>query len=465
MTRRANRLALWRAQVNYYQHRLRTQFSAWVHRSRGPEETNALHLYGDIAWFGITNGIIGTFTSVFAIRLGASDTLIGLLSSLPALINIFWQVPSGRLVQRSAQVQRVTISSLFVQRLAYLLIAIMPFLLLRYRAEAVVALITAASLPGALGGVAFTTLMAKSVSPEKRANVVSIRNMLLSLTGMLSVLLAGRLLDTIAFPYNFQLFFGVAFVASMFSLYHVWKVHPLQEETPQPQPAASSASPPSPRIPLKERLRETWQTIRAQREFFSFTVGNFFYGWAMYFPMALYGLYRVRDLQASNTWLGLISTVGSATQIVMYLVWGRVMKRRGNRWLFLVSAFGLAGFPFLTGLFTRIEPLVLVSIWSGVFSASWGISNFDCLIESIPPERLPTFMSIYNTLLNITAFVAPLLGTAVAGWIGTRYALMLAGGLRLAGAVALSRLPFGHTPPPGSTPSLLARLRALRRPK
>ena len=464
MARRTNRLALWRAQANYYRYRLHARFSSWLHRQRGPEELNAFHLYGDIAWFGIANGILGTFTSVFAIRLGASDTLIGLLSSLPALINIFWQVPSGRIVERSAQVRRVTVSSLFIQRLAYLVIALMPFFLLRYRAEAVVALITLASLPGAIGGVAFTTLMANAVSPEKRANLVSVRNMLLSLTGMLSVLAAGRLLDAILFPYNYQLLFGIAFLTSMFSLQNVRKVHPLQERKAPTEPAVVEDAPAA-RVPLKARLQETWRSIRAEHEFLSFTVGNFAYGWAMSFPMALYGLYRVRDLQASDTWLGLIATVASATQIVMFLVWGRVMKRRGNRWLFLVSAFGLAGFPFLTGLFTRIEPLVFVSIWSGVFSASWSISNFDCLISSIPQNRLPTFMSIYNTLLNITAFVAPLLGTAVAGWIGTRYALMLAGGMRLVGAIVLSRLQFGHTPPPSSAPSLMTRIRGLVRQK
>ncbi|NLS78028.1 MAG: MFS transporter [Chloroflexi bacterium] len=461
MTRKTNRLALWRAQANYYHSRFNARLSAWLHRQRGPEEMNALHLYGDIAWFGVTNAILGTFTSAFAIRLGASDTLVGLLSSLPALINIFWQVPSGRVVQRSGQIRRVTFWSLLAQRLAYLLIAIMPFFLLRYRAEAVVGLITLASLPGALGGVAFTTLMAKAVSPEKRAGVVSIRNMLLSLTGMLSVLLAGKLLDTIPVPYNYQLFFGVAFLTSMFSLYNVSKVHPLPE-LEAPKPAATPTSAPVARVPLRTRLRDTWQTIRSQREFYNFAVGNFLYGWAMYFPMALYGLYRVRDLQASNSWLGLISTVGSATQIVMFLLWGRIMKRRGNRWVFLVSAFGLAGFPFLTGLFTRIEPLVWVSVWSGIFNASWSISNFDCLISSIPSNRVPTFMAIYNTLLNVTAFIAPLLGTAVAGWIGARYALMLAGGMRLAGALVLSRLPFGYTPPRGTAPSLLERLRSLR---
>jgi len=444
--RKVKRLTLLRAQASYYRYRFRRRITTWLQYVRSPDERNALHLYGDIASFGIANGILGTFTSVFAIRLGASETLIGLLSSLPALINVVWQVPSARIVERAKQTRTVTVRSLFLQRIAYLLIALMPFFLIRYRAEAIVALITLAALPGALGSVAFTTLFADSVPADKRANVVSIRNMFLSLTSMLSVLLAGKLLDTILFPYNYQLFFAIAFVASMFSLHHVRQVEPLRERR-----ARKQAPRPKSRVPLKTRLRRTWQAIVAEREFLNYAAGSFAFNWGLYFPMALYSIYRVRDLGASDTWLGLLSTTMSAVQTVMFLVWGRVMKQRGNRWLLLVSAFGLAGFPLFTGLCTRVEPLLLVAILGGFFSAGYSIANFDCFMSACPSERLPTYTAVYNTLANITAFIGPLLGTTVAGWTGVRYALMLGGGLRLLGVLVMSRLPFGSGPPPGSS--------------
>jgi len=57
------------------------------------EEQNIWNLYLDVAWWGVLSGITSTFVSVFAIRLGASNTLVGLLVSLPALINVFWLIP------------------------------------------------------------------------------------------------------------------------------------------------------------------------------------------------------------------------------------------------------------------------------------------------------------------------------------------------------------------------------------
>ena len=438
------------AQGTYLRYRLQQRIAAWRAILHDPDQQNPLHLYGDIAWFGIANGILGTFTGVFAIRLGASDTLVGLLSSLPALINILWQVPSARIVERVGSVRDTTVKSLLFQRIIYLLIALMPFVLLRYRAEAVVGLITLSALPGALGGVAFTTLMARSVSVTKRASLVSVRNMLLSLTSMLSVLMAGPLLDAILFPYNYQIIIGVAFVASMFSLRQVRKIEPMDQ---QRRPVVA-ASPGQAKGTLGERLRRTWQGVSTEKPFLRFTVGSFCLNWGMHFPMALYGLYRINTLGASDTWLGVLSTTMSAVQVVMFVIWGRVMKRTGSRRLLLLSAFGLAGFPLFTGLATSVEPLLLVAIWGAFFSSAYSIANFDTLMSVSPSDRLPTYTAVYNTLANVTAFVGPMLGITVAGWIGIRYALILGGALRLVGALVMSRLDFAPAEPQNPEPAL-----------
>ena len=438
----------------YLRFRLQQRIGAWTAQLRDPEQQNALHLYGDIAWFGIANGILGTFTGVFAIRLGASDTLVGLLSSLPALINIFWQVPSARIVERGKSVLATTVKSLFLQRLIYLLIALMPFVLLTYRAEAVVALITLSALPGALGGVAFTTLLARSVSATRRASLVSVRNMLLALTSMLSVLAAGRLLDAILFPYNYQIIFGLAFAASMLSLRQVHKVEiETQAQAPGTNPMEEHE-----KKPLRERIRQTWRGVASEKPFLRFAAASFVYNWGLYFPMALYSLYRVNALGATDTWLGALSTTMSAVQVVMFVVWGRVMRRSGSRRLLLLSAFGLAGFPLFTGMATSVEPLLFVAIWGAFFSSAYRIANFDTLLSVSPADRLPTYTAIYNTLANLAAFVGPLLGIMVAGWIGLRYALVLAGGLRLIGALVMSRLDFGPPGPPGTGPGFIERL-------
>ena len=55
-----------------------------------------LHLYLDIAWFGILNGSAIAFVAVYAARQGANGFQIGLLNAAPAIVAILVTLPAGR---------------------------------------------------------------------------------------------------------------------------------------------------------------------------------------------------------------------------------------------------------------------------------------------------------------------------------------------------------------------------------
>ena len=66
-------------------------------KSKAIKNRNIRFLYWDVGFFGVVNGVAGTFTAVFALRMGATDQQIGLLSALPALVYIFWFIPAWRI--------------------------------------------------------------------------------------------------------------------------------------------------------------------------------------------------------------------------------------------------------------------------------------------------------------------------------------------------------------------------------
>ena len=51
---------------------------------------NFLHLFLDIAWFGVLSGSAINFLNVYATRLGATPVQIGLLSATTAVINLLF---------------------------------------------------------------------------------------------------------------------------------------------------------------------------------------------------------------------------------------------------------------------------------------------------------------------------------------------------------------------------------------
>ncbi len=396
------------------------------------EEQNNWNLYLDITWFGVLSGITSTFVSVFAIRLGASNTLVGLLVSLPALINIFWLIPSARIIERQRRRLPIIVLAGFLQRLGYLLIALMPFVLRAHRPEALVALVALITLPTAMASVAFTSLIAEVLPADKRAQVISIRSVLVSTVSTVTVLISGKLLDLLPFPLNYQLLFGAGFAASLVSLYYVSHIQ-VADAIVADQQARRKA-------PLAIRLRRFVKQIVKQRDFVRFSASAFVFHWGLYLPTALYAIYRVKNLGASDSWIGLLSMTQSAATTVTYFYWGRVASRKGNRLVLLISSLGVVLFPVLTGLSTRIEPLLLVSVIGGMFGAGFSLSFFNTLLEVCPQERRPSYVAIHTTLINVAAFLAPLLGTSLANLLDIRIAFFIAGAVRLLGAGFFYRL-------------------------
>jgi MFS family permease len=406
--------------------RVRRLWRQTFRRRETVEEQNNWNLYLDIAWFGVLSGITSTFVSVFAIRLGASNTLVGLLVSLPALINIFWLIPSARIIERQRRRLPIIVLTGFLQRLGYLLIALMPFVFRAHRPEALVTLVALIAFPAAIAGVAFTSLIAEVIPADKRAQVISIRNVLISTASTVTVLISGKLLDLLPFPLNYQLLFGIGFVASLVSLYYVSHI--------QVADAIIAERRARRKVLLTMRLRRFVKQIMNQRDFVRFSASAFVFHWGLYLPTALYAIYRVRNLGASDTWIGLLSMVQNAVTILTYFYWGRVASRRGNLLVLLISSLGTVLFPVLTGLSPRIEPLLLVSVIGGIFGAGFNLSFFNALLDVCPQERRPSYVAIHTTLINVAAFLAPLLGTSLSNLLDIRIALFIAGAMRLLGA-------------------------------
>lgn len=393
------------------------------------ESQNAWNLYADIAWFGVLAGIVNSFLSVFTIRLGGSDTHVGLLSALPALMAIFASLPGSRLVERERKSLSVLVISALLNRVGYLAIALVPFFLATYRADAIVALVAILTIPGAVANVAFTTMFGRAVKPEHRARVVSIRNVWIGITSTTVALIGGKFLDWIVFPINYQVLFAVAFAGSLMSAYYLTRIR-LPAET---APAPATTAPGGPRAFI--------EMLGASRSFTRFTLTLFVLHWGLFFAVPLYSIYWVRDLHATDGWIGLISMVGSATTIVFYPLWGRLAARRGNRPVLILSAVGLAAYPFFTALAPSVEWILGVSFLGGVFTSGFGLASFNGLLEVCPETRRASYIAAYNTLINITAFVSPLISTSLTSLLGIQPLLMIGAALRLLGSFLIWQQP------------------------
>jgi len=415
------------SKITWLSYRIRRWWRRKWRPKRTVEEQNIWNFYLDIAWFGVLNGVANTFTRVFAIHLGASNTMVGLLTSAPALVNILWLTPAARIVEGQRSRMPLVLLAGFLQRLSYLFIALMPSVIHSHRPEALVVLVALTTIPSALSSLAFTSLLADTIPSRRRGEVVSIRHFLSGISSAITVLIGGKLLDLVPFPLNYQSLFFIGFLASLISLRYVSRIQ-------APQAIAAPKAPPS------LSPAELWRLANDNRNFARFAFSSFVFHWGLFLPAALYPIYWVKHLHASDSWIGLMATFSNATTVLAYLLWGRVAARRGNRPILFVSTLGLVLYPVLTGLSPSVEPLLLVAIIGGAFTAGVNLTLYSTLLEVCPRERRPTFIALYTVLINVAGFLGPMLGTCLADHLDIVKALFIAGALRLLGSLLFYKL-------------------------
>jgi MFS family permease len=400
----------------------------WYSSPTTVEGRNVRNLYAETAWFGILNGLAATFVSVFALRLGATTAQVGWLAALPALVNVIWLIPAARIIERHRRPVPLILVAGLLQRLGYLAMAAMPFLIISGRVEALIAINTLITLPTAIINTAITALIPDLTSPNRRGQVVSVRWLVLSAMATVAALLGGNLLDLMPVPLNYQVLLGTGAALSLLSLLYLRRIR-VTRAVP-----AGQAAPPWQRYSWR-RLRQSIAGVTSQRDFMRFTIASFVFYWGLYLPAALWSVLRVRDLGASDTWIGLIAVAIDGSTIVGYFYLGKVRARRGDRWLLVVTALGVSAYAVLTALVPTIGWMIPTSILGGLAWAGCNLALFNVLLNASPADHRPTYIALYTALINVTAFAGPLLGAALADWIGIRPAFVISGGVRVVGAV------------------------------
>jgi len=386
---------------------------------------NLRNLYLDTVWFGVLSGLVATYVAVFALRLGATTSQIGWLTALPALVNVVWLIPAARLIERQRRPMPIILATGVLQRLGYLAMVAVPFLPAG-RVSALIVLGTLVAVPAAVINTAITALIPELVTPDRRGSAVSVRWLLMAAAETAAALIGGQLLGLMPVPLNYQVVIGVGTILSLLSVRYLRRIR-------VPDSALRSVASLPKRKAERRSLRHTLAGVRAQRGFVRFTVASFVFYWGIYLPAALWSILRVRELGASDGWIGLIATVNSVSTIVGYLYWGKVGARRGDRWLLIVATLGVTVFAFLTALVPSIEWMIPTSILGGVAWSGCNLALFNLMLGVCPSDRRPTYIALHTSLINVTAFAGPLLGAAMAGWLGLRPIFVISGALRLAG--------------------------------
>jgi hypothetical protein len=409
--------------------------AGWFVRPGSVAERNVRNVLIDGMGVGLVQGV-ATFLSVFLVRLGASPFLVGLLTSMPALTGMILAVPVGRLLERQRNIVPWYSRARIWVLGSYALTGLVPFLFPLDLAPIPIIVIWAiATVPQTIVNVAFTIVMGAVAGPNRRYYLMSRRWSTLGITSALTVAIVGVLLDLMAFPINYQTVFIGSFAGGLLSFAFSSRIV-IPDNDPSEREDGAGHS-------LRERLAEGLAALRENAAYSRFLASQFVFRCGMALALPLFPLYWVRELNASDSWIGIINTVQNGVLLGAYFMWSSLSRRRGAVLVLRLCAFGLGLHPVLTGLTSSVPPLVLYAGLAGIFNAGIDLVLFDILLVTCPKRHTASYIAVYQMTTYVAMFAAPILGTLLADTLGYGPALFAGGGLRFAGAALFVLLGVG----------------------
>ncbi|MCX5658881.1 MAG: MFS transporter [Planctomycetota bacterium] len=377
------------------------------------------------AIYGASTG--GMFLIGYALKLGATDVQIGLMSTIPMLC-VLAQLPTSALVETGLSRRRLTFAASCLNVLGWGLVIAIPFVAPQGdAAQGDAAQADHAGNPSPhdgslrvgllIGLVAFITLCAH-VAGNARSSWIgdlvpatirsSFFGRLARWSGVVATgfaLLEGSFLDHVkhmgigAFTTLFA--FGM-----IFGLINAWLFLPQAD------------------VPLKHHEREGFLAHAAgafrNRPLWLLVA----YGMLLSLQTVaapFFVTYMLRDLGMSFVGVGLFNAVLALSILVFAPWWGRITQRHGCRPVLVACTWGLAPLPFVWMWIDspgRVYLLALpVQVLAGFFASGINLASSTLIYKVTPRVGRSVQFAIYSAVVVVAAAPMPTLGGCLPGWL------------------------------------------------
>lgn len=396
-------------------------------------QKNFRHLYFDIAWFGLLNGSAISFLTIFATRLGANTSQIGLINATPAVITLILALPVGSWLEHRKVDKSVFYSALF-QRLFYLLMAALPLLMIKNQAQiwVLIVLTLLMSIPGSIIAVGFNVLFAAAVPARYRGMVAGRRNAVFSITTIITTLICGRILNTFPFPDGYQIIFLIGFLGGLMSAVHLWFVRPVdlpmqQQTTPQLQ---QEPLPKNFIRNFKSHFKTRFHPEALKGHFGKILLFLTIYQFIHHLSIPLFPIFQVNTLELSDQIISIGNALFYVTMFIGSTQLGKLTNRFGNH---KITAYGMCGmglFPIILSFATGPFLFMVSMIVAGYVWALGGSAMINYLLESVPAEKSTGYLAWFTLGTNAAVLLGNSIGPIFSGLAGITTALLIYGILR-----------------------------------
>jgi MFS family permease len=405
--------------------------------------SNIRHLIWDIGWWGLLNGSTLSFMTIYAARIGANTSQIGLLTAMPAAINLILALPVGSFL-KNRQIDKSVFWSGVLQRIFYLLMVFLPLLMSDVLQVWMLILFTLLmSIPGSAIAVGFNALFAAAIPSRYRGVVAGRRNAVFSITSIISTIVCGQILSVVAFPLNYQIVFAIGFIGALMSVVHIRFVHPVSDEF-ETEIETPSYTFEELTQKSKNALNRIWVFIRKKlhvdilRGPFARSLGLLtIFHMVHYLSIPIFPVFTVNVLGLSDDVLSLGNALFYITMFFGSTQIGKLTNLLGNKKL---TGIGICMLGLYPAFLSFAEGPFLFYLASFLGGFAWALVNaamINYLLERVPAAERTGYLAWFIVGSNAAILIGPLVGPIFGNLFGLTVALMVFAILRTTSGIAL----------------------------
>jgi len=354
----------------------------------------------------------GVVLAAYALHLGASNAVIGVLAALPFWTQIL-QAPAVALVERLRARRLISVVCVFVARLALPVMAVLAFL--PNRPLALVILVAAEGVHcafNAVGACSWNSWIRDLVPEERLGRFFARRSTYAAVIGMTGSLLAGVALDRGGEHSGlvFAALYGLGFLASLVSTAQLARV---------PEPVMEGEQP----MHLLRLLRLPLRDVNFRRLIVFLSSWQF----AVNIATPFFTVYFLRQLGFGVTFVLALSVVSQIANLMVLRGWGRLSDRFSNKSVLSVAApafiaciAAMAGASQIEGRVAAGAYLVGLHVVMGMASAGVGLASGNIAMKLAPRGAATVYIATNSLVTSAAAGAAPLLGGLFADFFAAR---------------------------------------------
>jgi MFS family permease len=371
---------------------------------------------------GLTTQAIATLTGgiflvAFALKLGASNLIIGILASIPPLGQLI-QIPAIYIVEKYRVRRDICIVSTAVSRSFWLLIALIPFLVfIKNPLTLLVIALTINAAFSAIGGCSWNSWMRDLVPVDRMGSFFGKRMIYAGIVGIFFSLAAGIFIDywKQLYPnnelYAYSYIFFAGFVAGMLGLYFISKI-------PEPRMVILQE-----KINFSRLLMQPFKDTNFKNLIIFLGSWNF----AVNLAAPFFTVYMLMRLKLDMSTIIILMLLNQVISIVFLHLWGKYSDRFSNKSILNINGPLFIG-CILAWTFTArpdkyvltMPLLVIIHILMGISTAGITISSGNIGLKLAPKGQATSYLAASSFVNSLAAGIAPVLGGLFADFFAYR---------------------------------------------